>query len=413
VTERARRGGTPRLVAVTPGDPRRPGTWSGINSRLCTALAERGALAAALNGRVLVVDYAEKAATFSPNRERWRQRHSLLASPLYPAARAATSLVVARRVAREDRGAEALLQVGARHDFSRHRSLVPPVLCSYHDANAALALRRPDLVLDRRSGHARRVLAYERRVYDELDLIFVMSEWARASFVEDFRQPPEKVVVVGAGANVDVLPEAVERDWSTPRLLFVGRHFERKGGPDLVAAFRRVRARRLDAELWVVGPPRPPLTAEPGVRFFGHLRRASSGGEAALERLYREATTFVMPSRYEPFGIAFLEAMANALPCVGTHACAMPEIIDDGSTGFVVPPGDVGALAERLLQLGQDGEAAAAMGEAGRRRLLARFTWDHVADAILAAVPSASRGSDAGARPARVPRRAPRRSGAS
>lgn len=388
MTDGVLRGCTPRLVAVTPGDPRSPGTWSGINRRLCAALAKRGALAAALNGRVLLVDYAEKAATFSPSRERWRQRHSLLDSALYPAARGATSLLVARRVAREHRGADALLQIGARHDFSRHRSLVPAVLCSYHDANAALALRRPDLVLDRTSVHAHRALAYERRVYDGLDLILVMSEWARASFVEDFGQPPEKVVVVGAGANLDAHPEPVERDWSVARLLFVGRHFERKGGSDLVAAFRRVRARRPDAELWIVGPDRPPVTEEPGVRCFGHLPRGSPGGDATLERLYREATAFVMPSRYEPFGIVFLEAMANGLPCVGTRACAMPEIIDDGRTGFVVSPGDVGALAERLLQLGEDGETAAAMGDAGRRRLLARFTWDHVAEAIVAGVAS-------------------------
>ena len=78
----------------------------------------------------------------------------------------------------------------------------------------------------------------------------------RRSFVEDFGVAPGKVVAVGAGANLDALPEPpFERAPSPPRVLFVGLKFDRKGGPDLLSAFARLRADHPDAELWLVGPP--------------------------------------------------------------------------------------------------------------------------------------------------------------
>ena len=67
-----------------------------------------------------------------------------------------------------------------------------------------------------------------------------------------------------------------------------------------------------------------------------------------MQDAYRRATAFVMPSRYEPFGIVFLEAMAYWLPCVGSRTCAMPEIIDEGVTGLLAEPDDVDSLADCL-----------------------------------------------------------------
>jgi glycosyltransferase involved in cell wall biosynthesis len=93
-----------------------------------------------------------------------------------------------------------------------------------------------------------------------------------------------------------------------------------------------------------------------------------------------------MPSRFEPFGIAFVEAMSWGLPCIGTTSCAMPEIITDGRTGYVVPPGDGDRLAERMLDLVERPASAAAMGRAGRERFLADFTWDRVAERMVAAI---------------------------
>jgi glycosyltransferase involved in cell wall biosynthesis len=260
------------------------------------------------------------------------------------------------------------------------------IRASYHDGNLATYLRHPQLVLDRDERRVRAAWAHERAVYDRLDVIMTMSEWVRRSFIDDFGQDPRKVVVVGAGANELRVPPVHDRDLRQPRVLFVGRgDFTRKGGPQLLRAFRRLRQVAPDAELWLVGPT-PPPTTEPGVTCYGVIRRDDIAGREQLEGLFANATVFAMPSVYEPFGIAFLEAMSHRLPVIGGNTCAMPEIIDEGTTGWVVDPDDERALTQRLVELAADPEQGRRMGEAGYARFVRHYTWDEVAKRVLQAL---------------------------
>ena len=92
---------------------------------------------------------------------------------------------------------------------------------------------------------------------------------------------------------------------------------------------------------------------------------------------------FCLPTRYEPFGVSFVEAMLAAVPCVGTRSWAIPEIVEEGQTGWLVPDGDVTALADTLRQALGNQKKCAEMGRRGRERALAMFTWDRVADRAL------------------------------
>ncbi len=367
----------PRLVVATPGPPLDPGTWSGTSAFLVRALERAGALAGAVDASSQAVDRLEQLASFSPNRARWRQRYHSRSSFASGVARSLRSGVARRRI---DGEPEAMLHVGAW-------ALLPGrVRASYHDGNLAVSLARGEPLLDPRSHSIRRTLEADWRFYDQMDVLLPMSDWLRRSFVEDYGQDPAKVVTVGAGANLHELPAVPERTFEQPRFLFVGKQWERKGGPQLLEAFRYLHAERPDAELWVVGPERPPPSA-PGVHFVGRISRASADGERRLGELYAGATAFAMPSVYEPFGIVFLEAMAYGLACIASDRCAMPEIIADGVSGFTVGAHDVDVLGQRLLDLA-DPERARAFGEAGRRRLVERFTWDTVAARIVEAVAS-------------------------
>jgi glycosyltransferase involved in cell wall biosynthesis len=91
---------------------------------------------------------------------------------------------------------------------------------------------------------------------------------------------------------------------------------------------------------------------------------------------------FALPTLREPFGLAYLDAMACGVACVGTALEAVPEIVRDGETGLLVPPGDAGALAAALERLLGDPARARAMGACGRERVLARFRWDLVAERL-------------------------------
>jgi len=101
-----------------------------------------------------------------------------------------------------------------------------------------------------------------------------------------------------------------------------------------------------------------------------------------LTYLYRNASVFVMPSIYEPFGHVFLEAMAYKTPCIGSNKDAMPEIIEDGKSGFTIPLHDHRQLSEKIVYLLEDENLIRSMGEEGRRRIERSFNWDAVARRI-------------------------------
>jgi glycosyltransferase involved in cell wall biosynthesis len=108
------------------------------------------------------------------------------------------------------------------------------------------------------------------------------------------------------------------------------------------------------------------------VELLGHVAWQQLG------ELYRRASIFIMPSYYETFGISIVEAMAFGLPVVATNVGGIPEVIEDGVTGLLVPPGDSQALAETTLRLLRDPGLRECMGRAGRERVMAEFTVERV-----------------------------------
>jgi glycosyltransferase involved in cell wall biosynthesis len=205
----------------------------------------------------------------------------------------------------------------------------------------------------------------------------VTADWVADSLADDYGLGRERIEVVGLGANID-LAEPGERDWSVPRFLFIGADWERKGGPRLVPALRRVRERHPEATLDIVGGA-PPLD-EPGVTTHGFLDMRTPEGMSALLALYRRATCFVMPSRFEPTGIVHAEAGRAGLPAIGTTVGGAATAIGPGGT--TVAPGDDEALVAAMLALADPAEAR-------RRGALARehaqrFTWENVARRLVA-----------------------------
>jgi glycosyltransferase involved in cell wall biosynthesis len=390
----------PRILAVVDGDPFSPMTWSGASRGLLTALRRRGALIGAVNARPRTLTLLERAGSVSHGRLLWHQRFWGNSSRVAPFVRATTSAVGARGARRIDAHPDVLLQLSTWLDLNRRDGPQPLLRCTYQDGNLARFLTRPDLALDRADPWVRRTLAYERQVQQRADLVFTFSDWLRRSMVNELRVVPERVVTVGAGANLRRLPELPVRGLGPPRILFVGRNFDRKGGRDLLAAFRLVREHRPEAELWIAGP-RHAVACDPGVRYCGRLRPDDERDAAELDRLYREASVMAMPTLYDAWGNVWLEAMAYGLPCVGTRTCAIPEIIVDGETGYLVAVRDVAALAQRLLSLIDDPAEAQAMGAAGRARVLERYTWDAVAGRMIEAIGERLR-REIGHRPAKA-----------
>ena len=180
--------------------------------------------------------------------------------------------------------------------------------------------------------------------------------------------------------GVDPPPLApVPADAGTLRLLFVGRVDDRRKGFDLLRrAFAETR--RPGWVLSVVGrvsdATRDSLVAEfgPAVRVLGPV------DEAALEREYAACDLFVMPSRYEGFGMPYIEAMRYGAAVIGTAVGGVPEVVPPG-TGVLVVVDDGAALAAALARLGNDPDERARLGKAGRD-WSARFHWDRIVDVL-------------------------------
>ena len=224
-------------------------------------------------------------------------------------------------------------------------------------------------------------LARERETYQRAMAIATFSALVRQSLIDDYGVDDSVVHVVGAGANI--VPKAdLRHDDDGRTLVFVGKDgWRRKGGPVLLRAFAVLRRSRPDLRLLIAGPTEA-IEVAPGVTNLGLVPLE------AVERLLCEATLFVLPTLREPFGIAFLDAMLCKIPCVGTQVGAVPEIL--GDAGICVAPADAEALAAAISALLDDPARRAAMGEAGRRRVLERgYLWPEVAKRLSAILTSA------------------------
>ncbi|HEY1215703.1 MAG TPA: glycosyltransferase family 4 protein, partial [Bryobacteraceae bacterium] len=120
----------------------------------------------------------------------------------------------------------------------------------------------------------------------------------------------------------------------------------------------------------------------------GHLSKSDPEQRRKQDSLFREATLFVLPSLYEPFGIAPLEAMLYRLPAVVTDAWALREFVTPGVNGALVEKGSIEDLATKLIQLLSHPDSLAEMGQRGRETVLASYTWPSVVDRMVAVIRS-------------------------
>lgn len=214
----------------------------------------------------------------------------------------------------------------------------------------------------------------ERRLYDRADRIAVGGRHVARALAEEYGLPPEKTPVIGMGANVDLVERGPIGDrldrYAARHIVFVGIDWKRKGGPELLEAFRRLHMRYPESRLTILGCE--PEIDHPAVEVLG--RRPPATVAECLAR----ASIFCMPSWAEPFGIATVEAARAGLPCVATATGGFLDTIRDGETGYLVPVGDVDALEAALGRLLADPELCRTMGLEGAAWARDRFSWKAV-----------------------------------
>ena len=240
----------------------------------------------------------------------------------------------------------------------------------------------------------------ERTAYLAADAVIAVSHGMRTDVLDAYPDlDPARVHVVGNGVDADAYRPVQDPDTlrglgvdpDRPYALFVGRITRQKGVAHLLAA-----AEQLPAEAGLVlcaGAADTPAERQQVADAVAALQARRDGvvwieamlPREQLVRLITGATVFVVPSVYEPLGIVNLEAAACGTAVVASAVGGIPEVVDDGRTGLLVPydADDPAAfesgLAQRIAELLADSDRAAAMGAAGRERVLAEFGWPAIA----------------------------------
>ena len=201
--------------------------------------------------------------------------------------------------------------------------------------------------------------------------LFAWSQWAADGAIADYDVSPDRVHVLPPGVDTALWrPPGEEQQEEkarsgVTRLLFVGYAFERKGGDLLLRWARETRLRGWELHLVTMEHQKAP----PGV--IVHTNMAVNSD--SLIRLAQRCDLFVLPTRADCFSLATLEAMAVGLPVITARVGGIPDIVDDGATGYLIEPGDYDDLKDRLELLIGSPELRRTYGCAARAAVCARF----------------------------------------
>jgi glycosyltransferase involved in cell wall biosynthesis len=220
-----------------------------------------------------------------------------------------------------------------------------------------------------------------------MDRVITVSESSAEDTVRAFKLNRDRVRVVHNGIDTDTFRRLDNVENEPHSIVIVGKTEDKKKGvPYLLEAVRLLKG-DVDVRVNVVGKQGDgdwygsKLTRELGIEdrvtFTGHVSTEE------LVRLYSSAGVAVTASIYEGFGLPAAEAMACGTPVIATRAGALPEIVGDGGTGILVPPADPPALAAAIKRVLGDRTLRERMGQAARRRIEERFSWEAAARKTL------------------------------
>ncbi|MFA5363350.1 MAG: glycosyltransferase family 4 protein [Candidatus Omnitrophota bacterium] len=232
------------------------------------------------------------------------------------------------------------------------------------------------------------VHAVEPKALRKLSAVISNSQFLKEELMEKYRISGESMYVVYLGVVRDNIRQVacLDKMEGNPSILFVGANFQRKGLPVLIKAAAMLKPRYPSVKVYVVGKD----ANEPGMRkmcrdagleenfcFLGWLENKK------VRELYGKLDMFVMPSLIEGFGLTFLEAMNAGIPVIGGDVGGTKELIRDGITGFLIPPGDCQRLCRNIILLQEN--PGLKQGIVARAYALAGdFSIDKMADNTLA-----------------------------
>jgi glycosyltransferase involved in cell wall biosynthesis len=239
---------------------------------------------------------------------------------------------------------------------------------------------------DRALGRAHRLVRpLTRWIWRRADRVLAVCETLGALGLRTL--PGLRYSVVHNGVDLDHFrPAAGHRRFQSPRVrcLAVARLVERKGLRDLLCALALLERDRFELEIVGSGPEEGTLRALAAqLGIAGEVRFTGALDRAAVAARYRAADLFTLPSLSEAFGNGFAEALASGLPIVGTTVGGIPDLVEHGVNGLLVPPGDPASLAVAIRALADDPLRRREIARRNRLKAESMLDWNHISARYL------------------------------
>lgn len=221
----------------------------------------------------------------------------------------------------------------------------------------------------------------DRLTLQKSTLSLFCSDWAAQSAIRDYGVDPSRVHTVYIGANLLSPPSrvlALQREiGDRVRLLFVGVSWENKGGAIALQTLEALLERSIDAWLTVVGCEVPEGVHHPRMEVIAFLNKQNAEERDRFERLWEEATVFILPTRFEAAGIVFCEAGAYGVPVVATRTGGVGSLVKEGVNGYTLSPESGGReYAEKVMEIISDGSVYKALCRSSREEYEKRLNWE-------------------------------------
>lgn len=369
------------IAYVTVEDATDKRSWSGSLFFLAKALREQGhtlILVGPLRPQpLLFLCRVFNQLTLRLLGKRFHYRDSFILSKAY-------ARIIERRLRSVE--ADVILAPAGLSAIAHVRSALP--IIHFNDRSIAGALDYHAILKDLFDWSRDQSVALERLALRNAALTVYASDWAADAARRTCPEAAYRVKVIPMGANLYPVPAAPgARDFPPERinLLFIGVHWDNKGGTIAVEALRDLGRRGINARLIVCGCAVPADIRDGNIVREGFLSKDDQQQRARMEEHLRSADFFILPTRFEAYGIAFCEAAAYGVPALGTRTGGVPTIVYEGITGFLFDLQDGGAAyADRMAQLIDDPQAWQRMRQAARKRFEEHFTWKAFVTALVA-----------------------------
>ena len=220
---------------------------------------------------------------------------------------------------------------------------------------------------------------YVRRILLLADFIIVLSKQWKKDIDRIGGKASKTHIIFNA---VKILPLLERKKKSNVNILFMGRLEQRKGIFDLLKTAENLIQKHINIKFILCGDGCVEDLRQRVLEKFPEEFFDIPGWITNKAKVYQQADIYVLPSYNEGLPMSILEACNYGLPIVSTPVGGIPEIIEDGTNGFLVKPGDVKALEERLLRLIESPELRKKMGRKGYEKVKDKFNIDHIVDQI-------------------------------